>query len=157
MGSAVTLNDCGDGGAGKEWILVPKVSTPSPEGTRTGEIRHLAQCLGLPSGFNLPISSKFIELQLQRLAHSAVEVVRRRSYSSYREFDQVHGSEWPGRNRRLHRKLAPSCSGRSDATLSSVCELRLATFRKAGRCLPAAGRGRPAATSGMPCEGQPEL
>ena len=32
VGSAVTLNDCGDGGAGKEWILVPKVSTPSPEG-----------------------------------------------------------------------------------------------------------------------------
>lgn len=62
VGSVVALNDC-VGGAGQEWILVPKVSAPSPVGSRTGEIRHLAQCLGIPAGFSLPGIGKFIELQ----------------------------------------------------------------------------------------------
>ncbi len=51
VGSVVALNDCETSdGAGQEWILAPKVSAPSPVGSRTGEIRHLAQCLGLPGG-----------------------------------------------------------------------------------------------------------
>ncbi len=64
VGSTVVLNDClVGGGAGQEWILVPKVSAPSPVGSRTGEIRHLAQCLGLPGAGSLPGVGPFLELQ----------------------------------------------------------------------------------------------
>ena len=62
VGSAVALNNC-IGGTDQEWLLVPEVSAPAPDGSRTGEIRHLGQCLGIPSAFSLPGVAKLIELQ----------------------------------------------------------------------------------------------
>jgi len=53
VGSTAVLNDC-VGGAGQEWSLIPQVSTPAPDGARIGQIRHLAQCLGLPANGKLP-------------------------------------------------------------------------------------------------------
>ena len=49
VGALAALNDCA-GGAEQDWLLAPEVSAPLPEGARRGQIRHLAQCLGLRSG-----------------------------------------------------------------------------------------------------------
>jgi hypothetical protein len=63
LGSVVALNACA-GGADQRWILVPKVSAPLPDGSRTGEIRRLGNlCLDAPHGLSLPEIPKFVVLQ----------------------------------------------------------------------------------------------
>ena len=131
VGSTVVLNDClVGGGAGQEWILVPKVSAPSPVGSRTGEIRHLAQCLGLPSGFNFPGAASFIELQScngspaqqwKWFGGAPTQITGNLAKC----FDPNGQGEIV-----VSTGTRPGCSGRSDAALSPVCGLHRRPFAK---------------------------
>jgi hypothetical protein len=156
VGSLVALKDC-VGGPDQEWVLVPKVSAPSPDGARTGEIRRLpSECLGLQRGST--DSGTFVELQNCADAPSQQWKWFGDPTPDQSKPTQVSGPVArcldPNGKGEVVGGTVPGLGASLDTSLHFLQYLDCNSSKSQNWTLPACGvEGKACCESGMPCQG----